>query len=503
MVSKKVPATHSALCLLLFALLLLCACGGFAARSIVISRLVKKAPNGPAYIYVPFEVPSGTRSISVSLEYDKKDGKNRLELGVFDERFSGTHYDKSGFRGWSGSVRDGFFITEEKATFGYQKGKVNPGKWYLIVGLAALEKDGVTAKFNIDFDFIPQPLEVQWVQESSKEFRHKTIKPGREGSWIKGDLHTHTFHSDGKWSVKGILDSAKSRGLDFVAITDHNTFSHHAEIDTFAKEYPQLLVLKGEEVTTYAGHINIWGLDTGDWIDFRAERANPEIAARMVNKAHGFGALASLNHPTMGCAGCDWGYGDWTQMDSVEIWNAKWDDEDEQALQLWDKLLKEGKRITAIGSSDTHLPPYEPSEYPVNRAVGSPAVFVRSGRDKANLLESIKAGHVYVTEDPQQEVTFSAFQGSETGDSIVANDSGEVNFFVRLKGFRKGSWLKVISHLADERKSTVSKQVSEPILELNSSIRVDGPGYIRLEVRNPDGSMAAFTNPIWIKAIDN
>ena len=87
--------------------------------------------------------------------------------------------------------------------------------------------------------------------------------------------------------------------------------------------------------------------------------------------------MASINHPTMSCGGCTWGYGDW-RLEAVEIWNAKWDEEDEEALKIWDELLQKGQKITAIGSSDTHMPPYEESEYPTNLAVGSPTVFVQS-----------------------------------------------------------------------------------------------------------------------------
>ena len=51
-------------------------------------------------------------------------------------------------------------------------------------------------------------------------------RPGRR--WLAGDLHTHTVHSDGAQTVAELSRFAAGLGLDFVAVTDHNTVSHHA-----------------------------------------------------------------------------------------------------------------------------------------------------------------------------------------------------------------------------------------------------------------------------------
>lgn len=76
--------------------------------------------------------------------------------------------------------------------------------------------------------------------------------------------------------------------------------------------------------------------------------------------------------------GCDWSYGDWTRMDSAEIWNGAWDAQDEAALKKWDEFLRQGERITAIGSSDTHNPPFPGS------ANGSPVGVPVSRRNFQN-----------------------------------------------------------------------------------------------------------------------
>src|SRR5207245_10928330 len=86
---------------------------------------------------------------------------------------------------------------------------------------------------------------------------------------LKGDLHCHTLHSDGANTVREIVGNAVELGLDFLAVTDHNTDTHHADLDALAGL--PIILIPGEEVTTYWGHAHTWWLR--EWVDFgcRAE----------------------------------------------------------------------------------------------------------------------------------------------------------------------------------------------------------------------------------------
>src|SRR3954462_5513797 len=42
-------------------------------------------------------------------------------------------------------------------------------------------------------------------------------------SWYKGNLHTHSYWSDGDDFPEMIMDWYKSHGYQFVALSDHNT----------------------------------------------------------------------------------------------------------------------------------------------------------------------------------------------------------------------------------------------------------------------------------------
>src|SRR5690606_41326114 len=45
--------------------------------------------------------------------------------------------------------------------------------------------------------------------------------------WYEGDLQCHTFHSDGQGSPEQLHATARREGLDFLAVTEHNTLTSH------------------------------------------------------------------------------------------------------------------------------------------------------------------------------------------------------------------------------------------------------------------------------------
>jgi len=49
---------------------------------------------------------------------------------------------------------------------------------------------------------------------------------------VKADLHIHSTVSDGSDTIAQIIETAKNKGLDAIAITDHDTMSHMSQIPT-------------------------------------------------------------------------------------------------------------------------------------------------------------------------------------------------------------------------------------------------------------------------------
>ncbi len=85
------------------------------------------------YTHVPFEVPAGIGRIDVRYQYSDQVGSdphltngNTVDIGIFDPR--GIQFLTDGFRGWSGSARQEFFIGGHDATPGYLQGPSSRGR---------------------------------------------------------------------------------------------------------------------------------------------------------------------------------------------------------------------------------------------------------------------------------------------------------------------------------------------------------------------------------------
>ena len=113
----------------------------------VILEGVLRPDQEKTYVEMPFEVPDGAVRLEVSFQYDARIGSNPLlsggntiDLGVFDSR--GVDFLSAGFRGWSGSERDSFFITPTEATPGYLAGPLQAGRWHVSLGIYKIAPQG-------------------------------------------------------------------------------------------------------------------------------------------------------------------------------------------------------------------------------------------------------------------------------------------------------------------------------------------------------------------------
>jgi len=113
------------------------------------------------------------------------------------------------------------------------------------------------------------------------------------GNWMKTaplkvDVHVHTSHSDSRASVEQVIETAKRRGLDGVAITDHHTLRGAEEAMT--KE-TRLIIVPGEEVNTNLGDILALGI--------REVIPYGLSAGEAIRRVHSQGGLAIIPHPTI------------------------------------------------------------------------------------------------------------------------------------------------------------------------------------------------------------
>jgi len=448
------------------------------------------------YRMLPFDVPAGTARLEVSYSFSGDDpggfmhpAGNILDIGLFDARGS-EFLHAEGFRGWSGSSRRKFSLTPGEATPGYLPGPIPAGRWEVILGLHNILPQGcdyqITVKLWEGTASNPEPV-------APPPWPVLRQEPG----WYRGDLHCHSHHSDGTGSLADMAAAARAQRLDFLAMTEHNTVSHLPHLA--AQGGPDLLLIPGQEITTEYGHANAWGIRR--WHEFRCE--NREQMAQVVADVQAAGALISVNHPKED--GPPWEFGDEAQFDCLEAWQAPWFVFNDQSLALWDRLLRQGHRITAVGGSDQHQPPSDGEAGPL--AVGKPCTWVYAEElSVAGLLAGIKAGHVFISEDvpgPRLFLTADAdgdgHYETMMGDEARVPAGTSVRFRCQTEG-AAGCQLRIRS-MEGDRVVAVEIEIEEDDFTYEWMAQVKGNTFFRVEVMDePEPSqpvMRALSNPIY------
>ncbi len=296
------------------------------------------------YRYLPFEVPPGF-ALQVRLAYDRSDAI--LDLGLLDPH---------GFRGWSGGERDEVWITESWSTPGYIVGPVTPGTWQVMLALYRIPAGGISFEVSIELHRTPpadpflEPLD-HVCPGAALPFRELPAPAGYR--WLACDFHAHSIHSDGKLTLLQLAQLARREGLDALAVTDHNTVSHHPLLAPTGAA-AGLLLIPGQEVTTPAGHANCIGPVA--WVDFR-QHTDEWIAT-----AGRDGGFVSLNHPTHPLYGWHRPLG--RKPHAMELWHGEWDGRDLAPLEFFGET---GCPV-ALGGSDFHSS--------LGATLGQPTTFV-------------------------------------------------------------------------------------------------------------------------------
>lgn len=456
---------------------------------------------GP-FFYLPFDVPPRTTRIDVSYHYERRtedseeDRANVIDIGIFDPR--GLHLLTEGFRGWTGNARSSFFITPSEATPGYLPGPIQPGRWHLMLSRELVVTPACRYWVNVDLDLALNDAEIEAAAQPYElpSVRGAAAASG-PGRWYRGDLHVHSIHSDGYNTIAELAAGARQRDLDFLAITDHNTVSHHQEIASLDRA--DVLLVPGEEWTTYWGHANVWGLRK--WADFRCQEA--ETVRQVMEFVHSQGKLFSINHPKR----IDpWKFTELTGYRCIEVWQAPWRALNWESVEFWEQHLERGEHIVGVGGSDTHSIP--PAHEAQPWGLGEPCtwVFAPEPLEEESLLRSIEQGHVFISEDPSGpflELTADADgQGrfeAMMGDVLHVARGSAVSLRLRYRGPR-GKKLRLLNgrevwHEGEAREEEVTQEFA---------LRVEVPTWVRAEVRGLRGHpergevVHALTNPIYI-----
>jgi hypothetical protein len=323
--------------------------------------------------------------------------------------------------------------------------------------------------------------------------------------WYQGDFHCHTNHSDGALTPQELLQTARHEGLDFFAITDHNTIAAYPGFG----EPLDLCVIPGIEITFKAGHFNIFGVDqAASWLapftselPVQTQISTPIDFSTLMAQSAADGLLNSINHPLL----VPWawldGQTDLRNLHCLEIWNdPSWPDNhtaNPEAVAMWTRWLNAGYRITAIGGSDYHRPVNNPGVTKPPDRLGLPRTWVYaenlSGRA---ILDGLRRRQVIVSMlGPWVNLEAATAQGVYTIGSDLGAQQGPIRVSAAVAG---GEFAGVARLLRNGEIVQEQPLTGAPLtLEYQSELDVAEAVWFRLDVLDPDGLLLTMTNPIF------
>lgn len=362
-----------------------------------LTHFVTKEKEG-IYYTVPFDVPCGIRKLTVSYSYFRKTKgilgdlhpTNTIDIGLVDE--------KGRFLGWSGSAHKSIYVGEFDSSNGYLSEPINEGKWGIIVGAYHVMPEGVEVTYEFEFE------------EKGEEL-------------LFGDLHVHSDASDGEFDMFTLGKKAKKIGLDFLAAANHNNYSENLNLPHLGG----FTFIPAVEWTHYNGHMNFFGVKAPFENSFIAN--NLDEMRKLIQNARDLGAVISVNHPK--CRFCPYKWQDDGSFDMMEIWNGPMRKTNTDGIEWWTQLLKEGRKIPAVGGSDFHR----------NKSfvsLGNPVTAVWSESRKAeDILNGIRAGRCFVSKSIDGPRLRLGYGGARMGETAKYSNETEIEISAEKLGGAK------------------------------------------------------------------
>ena len=474
-------------------------------------------------LLVPAVVPAGVDRLDlrVTFEPSRVNGiRNLVTLAVFEP--DGT------CRGAAHRHEPAQVVTvaDRGSTVGFVDGPVVAGEWTVAIDVHCVvpsDVGGVRYTFAVTGSLGAEPIADASLISSIPP--RGTVAPAeppvvidtiRDGGprWLKGDLHIHSDHSDGRWTAEAIVDHVRRFSLDFVALTDHNTVSGTRHLrEALRAAGLATVVIPGMELTTFFGHANVLGVE--DWVDWRTVPPGSDVVpvgdaegvevgeddhaltytvhrptrtmAETASAVQSQGGLFVVNHPRSAgypmCTGCHWDFDDAPSYTNViEVMNGDWPRrQNDDAMTLWDKWLALGWRVPATAGSDAHAAPLHADR------VGF--TYVHAIPDTAGILASVKAGRSFLSRGPHL-----AWQSPGPGEAVPRN-AAEVA--IEVRGAPAGSELRLVrdGQAVDMRPAPTDDTVVTYALR---SRPAEGTWFRVHLVRAGTTELLAITNPVWV-----
>ena len=251
------------------------------------------------------------------------------------------------------------------------------------------------------------------------------------------EMHTHTYNSDGRFTLEELCDAAKAYGYQGVALTDHNTLSAFDGLP----ETPVIHgipVIRGIEWTTFFGHMQV--LYAEKFVDWR--RAAPDTIDSFTDQIKAANGVVGVVHPfEVGsplCTGCyfDFKVHKWENVDYIEVWSKAEPTrrfETPLALRMWTDLLDRGYHIAVTAGRDWHWE--KKKQHAAATYIGLEDGVVSA----ASVRDAFRNGRTYLTCGPRMDISVRQGNGLYTIGQMIREERCSLN--VRLdRNERRNVW---------------------------------------------------------------
>ena len=231
------------------------------------------------------------------------------------------------------------------------------------------------------------------------------------------------------------------------------------------------------------------------WVDWRYAPRDAVFADYAV-QVRTDGGMVVAAHPAVPLPGSAWEFG-FRDVDAVEVWNGRWNLDDEVSLQIWHRLLRQCRHIAAVGGSDSHGP---------HQRVGMPQTVVHAAElSTPAVIDGLRRGRSYIAESSgvTLELTATLSVGDDAltagpGEILVVAPTARVTVSAAVHG-APGTSLALITAAGCAGRVAVGESGAGQLELTATGARAL---FARAEVRRPAlgrlPSMVALSNPVWL-----
>lgn len=109
------------------------------------------------------------------------------------------------------------------------------------------------------------------------------------------DMHVHSMYSgESAAEPRDIVEAALAKGLDAICVTEHESLSASAPFEDLRRS-SGLIILRGVELSTDAGHMLVYGVNDHEWRDWG--RSKVCHAQELTDRVRRLGGVVVPAHP--------------------------------------------------------------------------------------------------------------------------------------------------------------------------------------------------------------